>query len=85
MKKVIAILWYALMFLPFLSAQNYQTINRNRITYFSNASGKIKCVRIDSVKNEKDSVFYPFKNIRPLNYMCHTPFGPSWIGEKVII
>jgi hypothetical protein len=71
--------------LTFLSAQNYQTFYSDRIAYFENEDGYIKCIRIDSVIANGDSVFYPFHNIQPVDYDCYTPFGDSWIGEKVVI
>ena len=64
-----------------LSAQNYQTFYSHRIAFFD-----AKAIRIDSVKiEENDSVFYPIKAIRRQNYECFTPYGASFLGEKIVI
>lgn len=68
-----------------LPAQVYQTIKSNRIGYFENQSGNIKCIRIDSVNYHEDSIFYPFSNIQQIDYDCFTPYGASWLGNKVIV
>ena len=80
MKKVIAILSMMLIFFTFLKAQNYQTVYPDRVAYFSNASGNIKCIRIDTVTWMG---LIPFKNIQENGLACYTPYGPSWIGEGV--
>ena len=62
-------------------AFDYQTIYSHRIAFFDN-----KAIRIDSVKFEKnDSVFYPIKSIRENDYRCFTPYGASFLGEKIVI
>lgn len=67
-------------------AQDYQTIKPDRITYFADAYNDIKCIRIDSVSWHADSIYYPFSNIDLVDYYgCYTPYGPSWIGRKVIV
>jgi hypothetical protein len=68
-----------------LSGQNYQTVYSDRIAYFEDETGNVKCIRIDSVAGNIDSVLYPFHNIQQLDYDCFTPYGDSWIGEKIII
>jgi hypothetical protein len=65
--------------------QNYQTISSNRIVYFDNEYNNIKCIRIDSIKHEVDSVFFPFAVIQQLDYDCFSPFIASWIGKSVTI
>ncbi len=82
MKKVIVILCNLLLYYSITSAQHYQTVYADRIAYFSGVSGNIKCVRIDSVNG---TTFFPFKNIQINDNGCLTPYGPSWIGEKVVV
>jgi hypothetical protein len=85
MKPLSAILLMFMLFFPILSAQHYQTVYSDRIAYFNNPAGNVKCIRIDSVTHENDSVFFLFNNIQQMDYDCYTPYGPSWIGEKVIV
>jgi len=62
-------------------AFDYQTVYSHRIAFFD-----IKAIRIDSVKFEgNDSVFYPIKSIREQDYNCFTPYGASFLGEKIVI
>ena len=62
-------------------AFDYQTVYSHRIAFFDN-----KAIRIDSVKFEgNDSIFYPIKSIREQNYRCFTPYGASFLGEKIVI
>jgi len=63
--------------------QDYQTISENRISYFQGQY--IKCLRIDSVRYQSDSVFYPFRVIQHLDENCYSPFVASWIGAKIIV
>ena len=81
--KLVAILSLIYSFGSF--GQDYQTINSNRISYFDNKYSNIKCIRIDSVKYQTDSILYPFMNIQQLDYNCFTPYGASWIGHKLIV
>jgi hypothetical protein len=67
-----------------LFGQNYQPVNLKRISYFDNHYRSIKCIRIDSVIFLEDSTLYPFSNIRPTEDGCFTPYGDSWVGEKII-
>ncbi len=79
-----------LFFLPPAKAQYYQTVYPDRIAYFENAGGNIKCIQIDSVWNFDEMVTYHFfRNIQIIDYDCTgqvfesgciTPRGPSWIG-----
>jgi hypothetical protein len=68
-----------------LIAQNYQSVNSNRITFFKNQSGNVNCIKVDSVKIQVDSVYYLFSNIQQLDYDCFTPYGDSWIGKEIIV
>lgn len=65
--------------------QDYQTISSNRIAFFDNEYNNIKCIRIDSLKHQTDSVFFPFAAIQQLDYDCFSPFVASWIGKSVTI
>lgn len=85
MKSFISVVSISFIGFVNLSAQNYQTVYSHRIAYFDNQYGNVKCIRIDSAQYDTDSVFFPFSTIQQLDYECFTPYGPSWIGEKVIV
>lgn len=68
-----------------VSGQNWQTVRSGRIAYFDSDQGWIKCIRIDSVSFDKDSVLFPMHNIQQLDHDCFTPKGNPWMGKKVII
>lgn len=68
-----------------VNGQHWQTVRSGRIAYFDNDQGWVKCIRIDSVKFDTDSVLYPMPNIQQVDYSCFIPKGNSWIGKKVII
>jgi hypothetical protein len=68
-----------------LKAQDYQTVNSGRISYFENPYGEVKCINIDSVKFQTDSILYPVSNIQNTGYECYTPYGASWLSSKVIL
>lgn len=53
--------------------QEYQTINSNRIAFFGNGHGNIRCIRIDSVKHQSDSTLFPFATIQQFGYDCFSP------------
>jgi len=63
----------------------YQTVYSNRIALFENSGKQIKALRIDSVKVDADSVFYPFATIQEVSKNCFSPYKASWIGEKVVV
>lgn len=85
MKQLTFILAILLFSIIELNAQDYQTVKSGRITYFSNEEGNIKCIKIDSVQFQGDSILFPSLNIQQLDYNCFAPYGDSWIGKKVII
>ncbi|MFB6320707.1 T9SS type A sorting domain-containing protein [Saccharicrinis sp. FJH54] len=85
MKSVKIFTIFLTLWMSALSAQNYQTVISNRISYFEGDYGYISCIKIDSTKFDSDSVLYPMKSIRQLDYDCFTPYGDSWIGGKVIV
>jgi hypothetical protein len=65
--------------------QDYQTVYSNRLVLFENSENQIKALRIDSVKVDADSVFYPFATIQEISKNCFSPNKASWIGEKVVL
>lgn len=85
MKQVDLLISVLLISIFCVNGQDYQTVRSGRIAYFNNDQGMVKCIRIDSVKFDTDSILYPMPNIQQLDYNCFTPKGNSWIGEKVII
>lgn len=85
MKQFILLILVFLISILYINAQNYQTVRSGRIAFFNNDQGRIKCIRIDSVGFDKDSVLFPMHNIQQLDYNCFTPKGNSWMGKKVII
>jgi hypothetical protein len=66
-------------------SHEYQTVYSNRIALFENSEKQIKALRIDSVKADADSVFYPFATIQEVSKNCFSPYKASWIGEKVVV
>lgn len=79
MKKAIAILSIMPISLVSMTAQHYQTICPKQIAYFSNASGDIRSIHIDTL----DWEMWPNRNIQDSGY-CRTPYGPSWIGRAAL-
>ena len=68
-----------------LKGQDYQTVNSDRIAYFENSYGHIKCIQIDSAKFETDSILHPVSNIQRIDNGCYTPYGASWLSSKIIL
>ena len=69
------------------NAQDFRCLNPNRVALFEREDGNIVAMRIDSVEESGfDTIFYPLKNIRRVDksYDCFTPYGPSWLGEKIL-
>ncbi len=84
MKQII--LFFMLLFVVFsLSAYDYQTVYSKRTALFADSTGAIKSMFIDSVKFNVDSILYPLKNIQQLDVDCFTPYGASWLGNKIIV
>jgi hypothetical protein len=67
------------------SSHDYQTVFSNKVALFDNSEKQIKALRIDSVKADADSVFYPFATIQEVSKNCFSPYKASWIGEKVVV
>ena len=64
-------------------ASDYQTIYSNHTAIFDGYY--LQGMKIDSAKvQENDSIFYPMKRIMRRDG-CATPYGASWLGEKIII
>lgn len=74
-----------ILFSAFIHAQNYQTFNSGRISYFEDAGHNVKSLRIESVHFDTDSVLFPMGNIRPIDWNCYSPSGSSWLGGKIIL
>ena len=66
-------------------AHDYQTVYPNRIALYENTERHIKALRIDSVKTDTDSVFFPFAIIQRVSESCISPYKASWMGEKVVV
>lgn len=76
---------YDIRVLPKNPSHDYQTVYSNRIALFENSEKQIKALRIDSVKTDTDSVFYPFATVQEVSENCFSPYKASWMGEKVVI
>lgn len=85
MKPIKLSLFFILISIITIFGQNYQSINSKRISYFDDQNGNINCIRIDSVKYQTDSIFYPFTVIQQFGYNCFSPSVASWIGKNVTI
>jgi len=68
-----------------LYAQDFQSVNANRIAYFSFYGNDFIFLRIDSVAYKGDSVYYPQRSLENVDYDCFSPTSPSWAGSKIII
>lgn len=73
---------------------NYKCLDPLQTYYFSGEFDQVKCIRIDSVKLETDSVYYPFytlcfvdsvETINQTYYHNYSPGISSWIGKKMIL
>jgi len=85
LKQISSLLAVLLINVLTIHGQDYQTVRSGRIAYFNNEAGNIRCIKIDSVVFQTDSVLFPMPNIQQLDYNCFTPKGNSWIGKKVVI
>lgn len=68
-----------------LSAYDYQTVYSHRTLMFETSYQQVEAIFIDSVKFQKDSVLFPMRNIQLIGDGCYTPYGASWLGNKIII
>ena len=84
MKKIFFIFFSFILLITSAYGQNYQTVNPNRVAIFANQSNTVKCIRIDSIAVETDTLLFPFRNIQKIDYECFTPYGASWIGQKIV-
>lgn len=66
-------------------SRDYQTVYSNHVAFFENSEKQINALRIDSVKTDTDTVFYPFTTIQRISESCISPYKASWIGEKVLV
>lgn len=84
MKKHILLVVLVFEFIYPIFAQNFQTVNNNRIMFFSN-NGNYESIHIDSIENMYDVIMYPNSIVRASDNSCYSPNKPSRIGEKVIL
>ena len=101
MKKIISIFVLCLLLINIsafgtseANTNNYKCLDPLQTYYFSGEYNQVKCIRIDSVKLETDSVYYPFytlcfvdsvKTINQTFYHNYSPGISSWIGKKMIL
>lgn len=85
MKQLVSFVSILFMSILCLYSQDWQPVRSGRIALFDDDQGRIKSIRIDSVKFDRDSVLFPMFNIQQLDYNCFTPRGNSWMGKRVII
>ncbi|MFT6845588.1 MAG: hypothetical protein ACJAUV_001785 [Flavobacteriales bacterium] len=69
------------------NAQNYQTVNADRIAYFADTYKDVSALRIDSVLSQDGMHLFPFKTIEAMKGggYCVSPYVSSWIGKEVIM
>lgn len=76
------------------NTNNYKCLDPLQTYYFSGEYDQVKCIRIDSVKLETDSVYYPFytlcfvdsvETINQIYFHNYSPCFSSWIGKKMIL
>jgi len=67
-----------------LCAQNFQTVNSGRISYFTTTGNDFQFLKIDSVDFGYDSVFYTNRCLSDFNE-CYSPYHPSWSGSKIVL
>ncbi len=87
MKARIVLLLAFIFASDFIFAQDWQSVRSGGEYYFSNPSGEIKAIRIDSVKTSGNhQFFYNYSTIRSTGDFssCATAYGDSWIGRYVI-
>lgn len=85
MRKILLLFCLTIISLDVL-AYDYQAVYSHNTTYYQDDYKYIVPMRIDSVKFiDGDSIFYPLKSIREKSYYCFTPYGGSWLGDKVIV
>ena len=68
-------------------SNDYQTVYPEVISYFTKkGNDNIVCLWVDSLYNLNDQYHLLFAhNIQQTGDGCYTPYGASWIGERVII
>ncbi len=94
MKKLsqISIVTIALFYAMSLSAQNYRVLNPFQTTLYQEDSYgyypdiNMYPILVDSVRTTgADTIFYLLKNLQKLGPECFKPYGPSWLGDKILI
>jgi hypothetical protein len=87
MKRLLFLLFLFLK--TFCIAQNYQCLQGGVKHYFTNGSGYVRGIRIDSVRTSgSDIIYYPFHTPRgrylSSMYTILDSNGGSWLGKKII-
>ena len=85
MKNLILMLFFTVLSVFSVYANDYQIISSGRIAYFSNYNNSVNSIRIDSVKFQSDSILYPFTNFQQNRDYSYSPDVSSWIGKRIII
>ncbi|MDF1572779.1 MAG: T9SS type A sorting domain-containing protein [Bacteroidales bacterium] len=84
--QTIKIIFFLLCLSGGIRAQDYQMFSGDRISFFEYPDGEIISVRFDSVHDNDAVELYPPPNIQiAFETGCATPYGTSWLGEKIII
>ncbi len=81
--KRINLYFISCLFSSCVFGQKYQAIYSKPISFYQQ-NQNIKCIRIDSIHEHVDSVFFPFYEIKQVSDDCFSPHIASWIGKKVI-
>ena len=84
MKKYFVFILFS-MLTGSLYSQDYQMFYSRQTTLFENSYKLLIGCRFDSASFDTDSVFFPFHTIGLLDDDCATPYGNSWLGEKIIL
>jgi hypothetical protein len=85
MKRIGLLLSAMIISILSLDAQNWQTVRSGRVALFSNDPGYVQSIRIHYKAFSVDSTLISMHIIQQYNSNCFSPYGDSWIGEKVII
>lgn len=80
-------LFLSVMIISILSlhAQHWQTVRSGRVALFNNDPGYVQSIRIHYKAFDGDSTLVSMRTIQQYNSNCFSPYGYSWIGEKVVI
>lgn len=87
MKLICFISLQLILLVNYSFAQNWQTINKDVVTYFTCADSLIRAIRIDNVAIHGDTTEYRAYHMIRHNdeYACYNALGDHWVGKKVQI